>query len=580
MKKMGKVLAGRYRLLEVIGEGRVTTIYRALDQRLDRDAAVKFLRPPFSLDRTFVAAFRREMHLAMQLDHPCIEAIYDRGTDSGIDYIVTQLAGRSTLATTLARERTISLEMALHIGLQTTKALQAAHERGIAHGGLTPASIHLDPDGDVRVDDFGIAAAVRDTRDGRSEPDPAWAPYASPERVLGEPATNSSDIYALGVMLYDAVTGRRPFAGESDAEITADGLRALPFPPSSVTLGLRLVDRVILEAMARDPRHRYLSAAEFGAAIERFRMLELGDVRRGDAFGLMGVVAHVPVMARERIAAPAPGGLPSGEPVAIRGAEALRAPTQAAAPVVVGAEAVVVGVDAVAVIPAVALGATVPVAVAEAVGPVESVVPRVAVASGRETFDGGGRRRLVPFLASALAIGIGLFGVGLVGGTIGERGAVLSASGTPRTSDPGLVAILPPSPVAAPIPSPAPSESPPPTSNSTTSASPAVGGGPAEVAALFFDLVEAGRRTEAVALWTARMTAEYPGDSFFTTYFDTVTSIDISDIRVESITLANTAAFVSFDVTQHRASGPDRRLVGTWRVVIESSGWRLDDLHT
>lgn len=526
MKKMGKVLAGRYRLLEVIGDGRVTTIYRALDQRLDRDAAVKFLRPPFSLDRTFVAAFRREMHLAAQLDHPNIEAIYDRGTDSGIDYIVTQLAGRSTLATTLAREGIVSREIALHIGLQTTKALQAAHERGLTHGCLTPASIHLDPDGDVRVDDFGIAAAVRDTRDGRSGPDPAWAPYASPEHVLGEPATTSSDIYALGVMLYEAVTGRRPFAGGS-AESAVDGMRALPVPPSSVTPGLRLgVDRVILGAMAREPRHRYLSAAEFGAAIERFRMLELGGVRRGEARAT----------------------------AAIRGADALRAPTEAEQP-----EAVGVGVD---------------------VGAVESVVPRDTVAGGRESPDRGGRRRLVPVLASVLAIGIGLLGVGLVGGTIGERGAVLSATGTPRTSDPGLVAVPPPSPVAAPIPSPAPSESPPPTSNSTTSASPAVGAGPADVVALFYALIDAERLNEAVRLWTARMAAEYPGNSFFAEFHDTATSIDINVISVESINLANSAAFVSFDVTQQRTSGPDLRLVGTWRVVLDSSGWRLDDLHT
>ncbi len=290
-----RMLAGRYRLLEVVGHGGMAVVYRGHDDVLDRDVAIKLLRPAYATDEDFVARFRREARHAASLHHPNIVTIHDRGIDpdSGTDYIVMQFVDGPDLDRLLAAEGRLPLGQALRIGVETAKALQMAHEHGIVHRDVKPGNILIDRDGTARVADFGIARAISEnnTTTGVILASPQ---YASPEQVLGDPVTPASDIYSLGVVLYDAITGQRPFDGPSPAAVALERLRIRPAPPSAVAHDLPpSVDRIILRALEREPGDRYASAAELGAELEEVRLRELGGIRRSGARvrGLIGDVA-------------------------------------------------------------------------------------------------------------------------------------------------------------------------------------------------------------------------------------------------------------------------------------------------
>ena len=279
MTLTGRVLAGRYRVLEAIGQGGMAVVHRAHDEVLDRDVAVKLLRPAYASDPAFVARFRSEARHAAALHHPHIVTIHDQGTDPGTgsdidaDYIVMQLVDGPDLETLLRREGRLPLGQALRLGVETTQALQVAHEHGIVHRDVKPGNILIDRDGAVRVADFGIARAAGELGVTTAGTFFGSAQYASPEQVLGETVTPASDVYSLGVVLYEAITGQRPFEGSSPAAVALERLRIQPAPPSAVARDLPAdLDRIILRAMAREPADRYPSAAEFGVALEQFRL--------------------------------------------------------------------------------------------------------------------------------------------------------------------------------------------------------------------------------------------------------------------------------------------------------------------
>ena len=293
MTATGLMLAGRYRLLDVVGHGGMAVVHRGHDDVLDRDVAIKLLRPAYANDEDFVARFRREARHAASLHHPNIVTIYDRGIDpeSGTDYIVMQLVDGPDLDRLLAAEGRLPLGQALRIGVETTRALQAAHDHGIVHRDVKPGNILIDRDGSARVADFGIARAVSENSATTTGVILASPQYASPEQVLGERITPASDIYSLGVVLYDTITGQRPFDGPSPAAVALERLRVRPAPPSAVLHDLPpAIDRIILRALEREPGDRYASAAELGGDLEDVRLRELGGIRRSGARvrGLMG----------------------------------------------------------------------------------------------------------------------------------------------------------------------------------------------------------------------------------------------------------------------------------------------------
>src|SRR3954452_3679523 len=299
MTATGRMLAGRYRLLDVVGHGGMAVVHRGHDDVLDRDVAIKLLRPAYANDEDFVARFRREARHAAALHHPNIVTIHDRGIDpeSGVDYIVMQFVDGPDLDRLLSAEGRLPLGQALRIGVETARALQMAHEHGIVHRDVKPGNILIDRDGTARVADFGIARAISENNATTTGVILASPQYASPEQVLGEPVAPASDIYSLGVVLYDAITGQRPFDGPPPAAVALERLRVRPAPPSAVVHDLPpAIDRIILRALEREPNERYTSAADMGADLEEVRLRELGGVRRSGA-RVRGLIAGTGVVA-------------------------------------------------------------------------------------------------------------------------------------------------------------------------------------------------------------------------------------------------------------------------------------------
>ena len=227
----GHVLAGRYRLVELIGQGGMAVVYRAWDESLAREVAVKVLRPAFATDEGFVERFRREARNAAALQHPNIVTIHDTGVDEDAgDFIVMSFVDGPDLQKILGRYRVLPVGFVVRLGIETARALQFAHEHGIVHRDIKPANILIDVDGSARVADFGIARAAADMSATTSGAILASAPYASPEQVAGDPVSPQSDIYSLGIVLYESLAGARPFAGPSQAAVALERLRVPPRP--------------------------------------------------------------------------------------------------------------------------------------------------------------------------------------------------------------------------------------------------------------------------------------------------------------------------------------------------------------
>ena len=277
-----RVLAGRYRLLEMIGQGGMAVVHLAHDELLDRDVAVKVLRPGFAEDPEFVDRFRREARHAASLHHPNIVTIYDTGIDPemGSDYIVMQLVAGPDLQQILERSGALAVGFAVRIGIETARALSYAHEHGIIHRDIKPANILVDGEGQVRVADFGIARAATDTG-ATTGGMIGSAQYASPEQVMGEEVGPRSDLYSLGVVLYEALTGVRPFDGPSPAAVALERLRVKPRPITSIAPTVpRSLEQTVMRLLERRPDMRPASAGEVAAELDGFRVRELGGVRR------------------------------------------------------------------------------------------------------------------------------------------------------------------------------------------------------------------------------------------------------------------------------------------------------------
>ena len=274
------VVGGRYELGELLGRGGMAEVRKGTDTRLGRVVAVKRLRTDLASDATFQARFRREAQSAASLNHPAIVAVYDTGEEPATDgsgvsqpYIVMEFVAGRTLRDILREGRKILPERALEITSGVLSALDYSHRAGIIHRDIKPGNVMLTPSGDVKVMDFGIARAVSDASSTMTQTAAVvgTAQYLSPEQARGETVDSRSDVYSAGCLLYELLTGRPPFVGDSPVAVAYQHVREPAVPPSDHDTELPPeVDAIVMKALAKRVDERYQSAAAMRADIERY----------------------------------------------------------------------------------------------------------------------------------------------------------------------------------------------------------------------------------------------------------------------------------------------------------------------
>ncbi|HZT96302.1 MAG TPA: protein kinase [Chloroflexota bacterium] len=267
----GRVLDGRYELQSVIGSGGMATMYKAIDRRLARSVAVKVLHQQFAGNRDFVARFEREAEFAAGLSaHPNIVSVYDVGTDGGLHYMVMEIIEGESLKDAITAYAPMSVDQAFHIAGEIASALDFAHRHGLVHRDIKPQNIIISRDGAVKVTDFGIAQSTENTQLTKAGTIMGTAHYLSPEQVHGRSAGPQSDVYALGLVLFEMLTGQPPFEADNTVALAMKHVREAPPAPTSRNRRLpSSVDAVVLRALAKDARRRYSTAAEFREALQR-----------------------------------------------------------------------------------------------------------------------------------------------------------------------------------------------------------------------------------------------------------------------------------------------------------------------
>ncbi len=265
----GSVLAGRYELLETVGHGGMATVYRARRLPDGKVVAVKVLREPYCHDREFVERFEREAQAAASLAHPHVVPVLDSGEDRGVRFLVMEYVDGEDLKSLLRRSGPLAPARAVAVAAAVCDALEYAHARGIVHRDIKPQNILLTPSGQVKVTDFGIARALTSATITETGTVLGSVHYLPPEQARGEPATAASDLYALGVVLYEMLTGRLPFDGESPIAVALKHL--YEEPPSLRHANPEVpgwLEGVVRRALAKRPEDRYPSAADMRADLE------------------------------------------------------------------------------------------------------------------------------------------------------------------------------------------------------------------------------------------------------------------------------------------------------------------------
>ena len=267
-----RVFSERYELNHLIARGGMAEVYRAHDRLLDRPVALKVLFPELSVDRSFVERFRREAQAAANLSHPNIVPVFDWGEDTGTYFIVMEFIDGRPLSSILKSAGTLSPERTADIGAHVASALGYAHKHGVVHRDVKPGNVLITDDGAVKVTDFGIARAIN-TEESLTQTGAVMgtATYFSPEQAEGLGVDARSDIYSLGVVLFEMVTGRPPFLGDSPVAVASKHVRDNPPTPRELNPQIPpTFEAIILKSMAKDPAHRYATADELRADLLRF----------------------------------------------------------------------------------------------------------------------------------------------------------------------------------------------------------------------------------------------------------------------------------------------------------------------
>ncbi len=273
-------IGGRYEVGELLGRGGMAEVRKGTDVRLGRTVAIKRLRTDLASDATFQARFRREAQSAASLNHPAIVSVYDTGEEMSTDgsnvaqpYIVMEYVAGRTLRDIIREGRKILPERALEITSGVLAALDYSHRAGIIHRDIKPGNVMLTPAGDVKVMDFGIARAVSDASSTMTQTAAVvgTAQYLSPEQARGETVDSRSDVYSTGCLLYELLTGRPPFVGDSPVSVAYQHVRELAQPPSTHDEDLTPeLDAIVMKSLAKNVDDRYASAAAMKADIDRY----------------------------------------------------------------------------------------------------------------------------------------------------------------------------------------------------------------------------------------------------------------------------------------------------------------------
>jgi beta-lactam-binding protein with PASTA domain/predicted Ser/Thr protein kinase len=265
-----RVLAGRYEIDTVLGQGGMAKVFKGTDRVLGRTVAVKVLSPQFSGDDNFVSRFRREAQSAAGLNHPNIVSVYDTGNQNDVHYIVMEYIEGRTLRDVIRQEGPIHPHRAIEVGEALARALAAAHQAGLVHRDVKPGNIMFTRDGEVKVTDFGIARTSSGDTLTQTAAVLGTASYLSPEQAQGTSVDARSDIYSVGCVLYEMLTGRPPFTGDSPVSIAYKHVKEDPVPPARMNPDIPAsLEAVVMKCMAKNPDNRYQTAQELREDLER-----------------------------------------------------------------------------------------------------------------------------------------------------------------------------------------------------------------------------------------------------------------------------------------------------------------------
>ena len=265
---IGHVFAQRYQLEEFVGKGGMALVFRATDMRTGHDVAVKILRPEFNDDQEFLDRFQREALAASKMSHHNIVNLLDVGNEDNYHYLVLEYMRGRTLKAVISDKGKLPESIAAQIAIRILSALQHAHSNGIIHRDIKPGNVLVNAEGHIKVADFGIARVAGSNTLSKNDSVIGSAHYFSPEQARGEDVTVASDIYSVGVVMYEMLTGRVPFEGDTPVAIALQHISALPQPLTAEDPSISpAMERVVLTALNKDPKNRYRSASDMARAI-------------------------------------------------------------------------------------------------------------------------------------------------------------------------------------------------------------------------------------------------------------------------------------------------------------------------
>ena len=269
-----RILSGRYELLEKIGDGGMAVVYKGKDKLLNRFIAVKILRPEFTKDATFVENFKRESQAAAGLSHPNIVGVYDVGREGNINYIVMELIEGDTLNKIIEREAPMDYRKVIDISKQVASALRVAHKNKIIHRDVKPHNIMITNDGVVKLADFGIARAVNDATLSTGSKIVGSVHYFSPEQARGNYVDERSDIYSLGIVMYEMLTGKVPFDGDNPVTVALKHINEEITPPRELEPGIPpALERCVMKATSKYQTNRYANADELIQELDNIKFV-------------------------------------------------------------------------------------------------------------------------------------------------------------------------------------------------------------------------------------------------------------------------------------------------------------------